>query len=95
MKTVPKQTVRTTHFIAAEINRAMAAADMTIAELAAKAVQSEAFIRQLLEGEDGLGRLVNVNLLQSIADATGKTITIKILPIKRRTRKASVESTPA
>lgn len=95
MSAATQQAVRTTHNVAAEIHRALASSGLSIADLAQISVQSEAFIRSILVGEDGIARLVNMDLLQSFADATGRTLHIKISPAKRRSRKTSVEGSDA
>lgn len=91
MNAAVPNTVRTTHFVSAEISRAIAEANMSVTDLAHKAVLSEVFIRSVLVGEDGLGRLINIDFLQTIADTTGRTMTIKIVPAQRRIRAKTVK----
>lgn len=85
-------TARSSHSVAAEINRALSSSGLTISELAQKAVLSEAFIRSVLVGEDGLGRLVNLDFMQLVADTTGRTLTIKIPPNRESSRAKTVET---
>lgn len=84
-------TVRSSHSVAGEINRALSSSGLTISELAQKAVLSEAFIRSVLVGEDGLGRLVNLDFLQLVADTTRRTLSIKISPNPKSVRPPSVK----
>lgn len=83
--------VRVSHNFAAEVNKALAFAGMTIADLAKKIVESEAFIRSVLEGEDDLDRLVNLRLMKKITDATGYEIRLRILLTPRAKRKSTVK----
>ena len=83
---------RATHSIASTIHAALSAAGMTSTDLAIAVVESERFINAVLQGEDGLDRLINVAFLQKIADATGKTLVFKIPPQKSGNRSATVKS---
>lgn len=80
MKRRPEKDPAQTHFAAAQIHRALARSGLTIAQLAVKIGQSERFIRQLLQGENGVDHHINLALLKKIANATGETLTIKVFP---------------
>lgn len=92
MKPRKKARVRATHSIAAEIHEALSDADMTAAELARKCKESEAFIRRILVGENGIGRLIHADLLQTISDETGRDLTIHIYAAKPVRRRIAVKS---
>lgn len=86
---------KSTHFVASEIHLALFRSGMTIADLSKEIGESQAFIRRILEGEDGLHRLINILLLKKIADATGCAINIKISPLRRIKMKPAVKSEDA
>lgn len=70
----------------------MAASGMDTATLANTIGQSSKFISNLLTGEDGQDRLINIRLLQDVANATGRMLTIKIPPEKSANQISSVKS---
>lgn len=83
---------RATHNVAAEVHRIMAARGISTQALAHAIGHSPNFISNLLKGEDGQDRLINIRLLQDIANASGRTLTIKIPPEKTADRKVAVKS---
>lgn len=92
MNAAMQKSVRAEHTVVSEIHKALAAADMSIADLARIIKESESFIRSILEGENGINRLINMRLLQEIADATGKIITVKIQPQRAAKHRRSVKT---
>lgn len=83
--------VRVSHTFASEVHKALVFANMTIADLAKEILESEAFIRSILEGEDDLDRLVNLRLMKEITRATGYEIRFRILLPFAAKRRPSVK----
>lgn len=70
-----------THRFASEAHRAMADANMSINELAAKIGESPAYLRRVLSGENGKSSAIRLNLLSDIAWATGQWLSVSITPV--------------
>lgn len=65
---------------------------MTTAQLAIAIVESESFLNDILKGEDGLDRRINIAFLKKIANATGKDLTFKVYAEKSGNRRRTVKS---
>ena len=92
MNAAPVNTKQLTHKLAAEIHRVMAAKRLDVDALAAQLIESPAFLRRVLVGEDGLGKVINLDFVQAISNATGRTMYLKISPQRSVKRKPSVKS---
>lgn len=69
-----------THRLASEAHRAMADANMSIEEVAAKIGESPSYLRRVLVGENGSSR-VRLSLFADIAWATQQWVSISITPV--------------
>lgn len=69
-----------THRLASEAHRAMADANMSITDLAAKIGESPTFLRRVLVGENGNSR-VRLSLFADIAWATQQWMSLSVTPI--------------
>lgn len=69
-----------THRLASEAHRAMADANMSIEQVAAKIGESPAFLKRILVGENGNSR-VRLSLFADIAWATQQWVSISITPV--------------
>lgn len=84
--------IQFTHLVASEIHRMLGETGMSTADLAQKTKRSPAFIRRILQGENGNAKAVTGELIAEVVEATGRTMRLTIKPPKKVKTRNTVKS---